>query len=174
MKELIFIHLSFFDSPWDFSIQDTSEEFRLIIHMWIGLFYSRSTARLFHLESNFTYPCSAQSASLVTSSGTGSAPAQSVLNGNLFDPLGSLPNTSDLPVENALDLSKKDTSVMDQESQILDLSLRNSQAGIVISDSQVNRKETSVPREQKEATETLNLLKSSIRLQEVSTFPVCF
>ncbi|CAK6961651.1 uncharacterized protein LOC128358393 [Scomber scombrus] len=152
--------------PWDFSIQEPIEEFRLIIHMWIGLFYSRSTARLFHLESNFTYPCSAESDPLVTSSGTVSAPAQSDINGNSFDPLGSLPNTSDLPVEDALDLSKKDTSVMDQESQILDLSLRNSKAGIVISDLQVNRKETSVPREQKEATETLNLLKSSVRLHE--------
>uniref|UniRef100_A0A3P9BHF1 Uncharacterized LOC101480454 n=1 Tax=Maylandia zebra TaxID=106582 RepID=A0A3P9BHF1_9CICH len=50
--------------PWDFSIQDTNEEVRLIVHMWIGLFYSRSTPRLFHVESNFAYSCSEENDSL--------------------------------------------------------------------------------------------------------------
>lgn len=102
---------------------------------------------------------------MVTSSGMVSDLAQSA-------PSVDLPNTSDLCVENALDLSKKDTSVMDQGSEILDLSLRNSKADIVTLDSQVNRKEPSVSREQKEASETLTLLKSPVRLHEVSTFPV--
>uniref|UniRef100_A0A3Q1J401 Uncharacterized protein n=1 Tax=Anabas testudineus TaxID=64144 RepID=A0A3Q1J401_ANATE len=52
--------------PWDFSIKDTSEELRLIVHMWIGLFYSRSTARFFHVDSNFTYPCSEENNLLET------------------------------------------------------------------------------------------------------------
>ncbi|XP_070763138.1 protein TASOR [Enoplosus armatus] len=44
--------------PWDSSIQDTNEEVRLIVHMWIGLFYSRSTDRFFHVDSNCTDPFS--------------------------------------------------------------------------------------------------------------------
>uniref|UniRef100_A0A8C6T247 DUF3715 domain-containing protein n=1 Tax=Neogobius melanostomus TaxID=47308 RepID=A0A8C6T247_9GOBI len=40
--------------PWDYSIQDTTEEVQLIVHMWIGLFYSRSTARFFHLDPDMT------------------------------------------------------------------------------------------------------------------------
>ncbi|XP_044211401.1 uncharacterized protein tasor2 isoform X5 [Thunnus albacares] len=152
--------------PWDFSMQDTNEELRLIVHMWIGLFYSRSTARLFHIESNFTHPCSEESDSLEISMGTVSAPAQSELKANSFAPLPVLTNTSDLSVESALDLSKKDISVVEQGSEILDLSLRNCNAEIVTSDPRVNRKETSVSREQKEASETLNLLKSPVGLHE--------
>eukprot|EP00063_Salmo_salar_P028367 XP_014003202.1 PREDICTED: uncharacterized protein LOC106573063 isoform X2 [Salmo salar] len=36
--------------PWDFNIDDTNEQVQLIIHMWIGLFYSRSTARFFQAD----------------------------------------------------------------------------------------------------------------------------
>ncbi|XP_055795408.1 uncharacterized protein LOC129866654 isoform X2 [Salvelinus fontinalis] len=36
--------------PWDFNIEDTNEQVQLIIHMWIGLFYSRSTARFFQAD----------------------------------------------------------------------------------------------------------------------------
>ncbi|XP_041795719.1 uncharacterized protein tasor2 isoform X2 [Chelmon rostratus] len=144
--------------PWDFSIQDTSEEVRLIVHMWIGLFYSRSTARFFHVDTN---SCSEESDYLEMSGGMISAQAQSELKANSFAPCLNVTDTSD----KALDLSKKDNSVLDQGSMILDLSQRNSNAEIVISHPQVNEKETSVSGEQKETGETLKTLKSSVGLQ---------
>ncbi|XP_056628835.1 uncharacterized protein tasor2 isoform X2 [Triplophysa dalaica] len=36
---------------WNFDIEGTPEEVHLIFHMWIGLFYSKSASRLFHLEN---------------------------------------------------------------------------------------------------------------------------
>ncbi|XP_073675094.1 uncharacterized protein tasor2 [Garra rufa] len=36
---------------WNFNIEDTYEDVHLIFHMWIGLFYSKATSRLFHLEN---------------------------------------------------------------------------------------------------------------------------
>ncbi|CAL9696878.1 unnamed protein product [Knipowitschia caucasica] len=44
--------------PWDSSIHDTNEEVQLIVHMWIGLFYSRSTARFFQFDPDITFPAS--------------------------------------------------------------------------------------------------------------------
>uniref|UniRef100_A0A4W4H7S8 DUF3715 domain-containing protein n=1 Tax=Electrophorus electricus TaxID=8005 RepID=A0A4W4H7S8_ELEEL len=37
---------------WDFGIQDNYEQVHLIFHMWIGLFYSKSTSRFFHFDQN--------------------------------------------------------------------------------------------------------------------------
>ncbi|XP_028440088.1 uncharacterized protein tasor2 isoform X3 [Perca flavescens] len=152
--------------PWDFSMQDTNEEVRLIVHMWIGLFYSRSTARFFHVDS---YPCSEESDSLEMPSGMVSTLAQSELKANSFAPFPSVTDASDHSISKALDLSKKQDSVLDQGSVVLDLSLRNSNAEIVTSDPQVNRKETSVSGDLKEAIETLKTLKSSMGLQVAST-----
>ncbi|XP_075945458.1 uncharacterized protein tasor2 isoform X2 [Anarhichas minor] len=146
--------------PWDFSLQDTNEEVRLIVHMWIGLFYSRSTDRFFHVDS---YPCSEESDSLEVSSGMVSAPAQSELKANSFAPF---PSITDTLISKALDFSKKDDSMLDQGSGILDLSLRNSNSEIVSPDPQVNKKETSVSIDRKEASETLNTLESSVGPQE--------
>ncbi|XP_034735523.1 uncharacterized protein tasor2 isoform X2 [Etheostoma cragini] len=151
--------------PWDFSMQDTSEEVRLIIHMWIGLFYSRSTARFFHVDS---YPCSEVRDSLEMPSGMVSILAQSELKANSFAPFLSVTDTADPSIANALDLSKKHDSVLDQGSVVLDLSVRNSNAEILTSDPQVNRTETSVSGDLKEACETLNTLKSSMGLEEAS------
>ncbi|XP_056319983.1 uncharacterized protein tasor2 isoform X2 [Danio aesculapii] len=41
---------------WNFNIEDTFEDVHLIFHMWIGLFYSKSTSRLFHLENSTILP----------------------------------------------------------------------------------------------------------------------
>ncbi|KAF1386917.1 hypothetical protein PFLUV_G00099830 [Perca fluviatilis] len=152
--------------PWDFSMQDTNEEVRLIVHMWIGLFYSRSTDRFFHVDS---YPCSEESDCLEMPSGMESTLAQSELKAYSFAPFPSVTDASDPLISKALDLSKKQDSVLDQGSVVLDLSLRNSNAEIVTSDPQVNRKETSVSGDLKEASETLKTLKSSMGLQEAST-----
>uniref|UniRef100_A0A3P8RZU5 Uncharacterized protein n=2 Tax=Amphiprion percula TaxID=161767 RepID=A0A3P8RZU5_AMPPE len=145
--------------PWDFSVQDTSEEVRLIVHMWIGLFYSRSTARFFHVDSNFTYTCSEDGNSLDISSGITSKPADPELKANSRAASPSVTDTSDPLISKVLDLSKKPNSVSDQESMILDLSLRNTNAEAVTADPQVHRKETSVSSEQKEAGESLTSLK---------------
>ncbi|XP_076139397.1 uncharacterized protein LOC143122492 [Alosa pseudoharengus] len=42
--------------PWDFNVTDSDEEIHLIFHMWIGLFYSKSAPRFFHLDSDFSLP----------------------------------------------------------------------------------------------------------------------
>ncbi|XP_059190330.1 uncharacterized protein tasor2 [Centropristis striata] len=153
--------------PWDFSMQDTSEEVRLIVHMWIGLFYSRSTARFFHVDS---YLCSEKRDSLEISSGMVSL-AQSEgrsVKASSFAAYPSVTDTSDSSILIALDLSKKEESVLDQGPVILDLSLKKSNSEIATSDPQFSRKETSVSGDQKEASETLKTPKSSVRLQESS------
>ncbi|XP_068458450.1 protein TASOR 2 isoform X2 [Clinocottus analis] len=146
--------------PWDFSMQDTSEEVRLIVHMWIGLFYSRSTSRFFHVDS---YPHSEESDSL--SSKMVSPPAQSELKANSFAPFPSITDTS---ISKVLDFSQKEDSKLDQGAGILDLSLKNTNAEIVSPDPQANRKETSASIDQKEASETLNTLESSVGPKEAS------
>ncbi|XP_040019565.2 uncharacterized protein tasor2 isoform X2 [Gasterosteus aculeatus] len=128
--------------PWDFSLQDTSEEVLLIVHMWIGLFYSRSTARFFHVDS-----CqhSEERDPLEMSRQTGSV--------SLLAPFSSIPDTD---------------SMLDPGSAILDLSPRNSNAEKVSPDPQANRKET-VPIDPKEANETLNALELPVGPQESIT-----
>ncbi|XP_039521057.1 uncharacterized protein tasor2 isoform X4 [Pimephales promelas] len=41
---------------WNFNIEDTYEDVHLIFHMWIGLFYSKHTSRLFQLENCTALP----------------------------------------------------------------------------------------------------------------------
>uniref|UniRef100_UPI003AAE60D2 uncharacterized protein tasor2 isoform X1 n=1 Tax=Centroberyx gerrardi TaxID=166262 RepID=UPI003AAE60D2 len=153
--------------PWDFSIHDTSEEVRLIVHMWIGLFYSRSTARFFHIDTNFTCPYSEESDCLEMSSGIIPAPTQSEVKANSSAPLPTI--TSDTSISKVLDLSKKDTPVVNQGSVILDLSLRNPSEEIATSDPQVNRKEIALSREQTEAIETSKAPKLLMGPHEAST-----
>ncbi|XP_028286477.1 uncharacterized protein tasor2 isoform X2 [Parambassis ranga] len=151
--------------PWDFSIQDTSEEVRLIVHMWIGLFYSRSTARFFHVDSNIT-----ESSSLEIPRGVVSGSANSDPKANSFDSFQSGANTSVSLTSSALDLSKRDIAAMNQESVILDLSLRNSNAEDIATDPQVSRKETLVTSGQKKASERLDSVTSPKEEQAVNTF----
>lgn len=145
---------------------------RLIVHMWIGLFYSRSTARFFHFDSNLTDAISEESDFLELSRETVSAQAQSELKASSVAPYPNVSDTSDAVISNALDLSKKDYSVLDQGSVILDLSLRNSMAENVTSHPQIIRKETSVSGERKEASESLNTSKSSKGPRKASSVQV--
>ncbi|XP_034541270.1 uncharacterized protein tasor2 [Notolabrus celidotus] len=162
--------------PWDQSLQDTSEEVRLIVHMWIGLFYSRSTARFFHIDPDVTpdvtHPCSEESGSLEMSSAVVSSSDQSELKAISDEPLPNVTDASDPSTVKALDLSKKDDSASDHGSSILDLSLKNPIAEVVTSDLQVNKKVTHVSRERKEASNPLNTQPSK-RPQEASPFQVC-
>ncbi|XP_013765008.1 uncharacterized protein tasor2 isoform X3 [Pundamilia nyererei] len=157
--------------PWDFSIQDTNEEVRLIVHMWIGLFYSRSTPRFFHVESNFAYSCSEENDSLGMTS--------AVVSGlTIFEhkdtaaSCPSVPDTSDPLLSNALDLSQKDDTILNQDSVVLDLSLKNSSTCLqsVTSHPQIHKKGSLDSSEQKEPSETLNSLKPLGELHEASTF----
>lgn len=132
--------------------------------MWIGLFYSKSTARFF--DSDSTDPRSEESDPSEVSSGVTSAPAQAELKANSHAPCLNVTSTSDTLISNALDLRKKDTSILDQGPVILDLSQRNSQAEMDTSDSQVNKKETSVSVQEKETS------KAIAGLQKASTFQV--
>lgn len=159
------------DSPWDFSTQDSCEEVQLIVHMWIGLFYSRSTARFFDVDSNFaSYPWSEESDSLEMSGETMPAETQSELNAHSFTTPSAEIDTSDLSITRALDLSKEDF-LLDQGPVLLDLSLRNTSSVIVASNPPVNREETPVYSEQKEVDE---ILKSPVGLDKVTDNQVCF
>lgn len=155
------VYLSTFDRPWDFSIQDTSEEVRLILHMWIGLFYSRSTPRFFHFDSNCSNSSLEESDDLKMPSRVVPAMAP-CLN------VGDTSNTLHL---NALDLSKKDGSVLDQDCAVLDLSQRPARAEIVV-DPQVNQRQTPVCVVQKESSGTRITLESLEDPQKASTFQV--
>lgn len=101
-----------------------------------------------------------------------SAPAQCEVKAKSLDPCPVATDSSETSISKALDLSKKDNSLLDQGSVILDLSLRNSSVETVTSDLQANKKKTSLSAEEKEAGATLNTPESSLGLQSVSTFQV--
>lgn len=155
------VYISTFDRPWDLSIQDTSEEVRLILHMWIGLFYSRSTPRFFHFDTNCLNPSLDKSDDLKMPSRVAPATA----------PCLNVGDTSDTLLSNALDLSKKDGSVLDQDCAVLDLSQRTARAEIVV-DPHVNQRQTPVFVVQKEASGTQITLESLEVSEKASTFQV--
>ncbi|XP_029992885.1 uncharacterized protein tasor2 isoform X2 [Sphaeramia orbicularis] len=151
--------------PWDLSMYDTTEEVRLIIHMWIGLFYSRSTARFFHLDPNFTFSPSEDSNGLEMSSGKMSDALHSEPVSN--DPV---PSATDTSPSQALDLSKNSNSVLDQGSVLLDLSLRTTDADVATLDPKVSNKHLLETDEQKGLCETQNALIPSLGLHVASPF----
>ncbi|KAF7669856.1 hypothetical protein LDENG_00128690 [Lucifuga dentata] len=152
--------------PWDLTIQESIEELQLIVHVWIGLFYSRSTPRLFHIGNNCAYPYLEESDDLEMTSVMTPALAESELKSSAA--ASSPAATSDTSVSKALDLSKTDTSGLNKGSVILDLSLRNHKEQLITSGRHVDKKEISVSHET-EAMETLDLLKPSVGLHEGST-----
>lgn len=156
-----------FTRPWNFSIQDTHEEARLIFHMWIGLFYSRSTARFFHVDSCLTSSYSEESDSLKMADGMVSGPTGIELKSS--SSVHSI-ETSDPLASEALDLSKKEKAV--SESEVLDLSLRNAYANHDSSKPEVNKKVIFVSSAQTDPFEVLNGLKSTEELQDASILQV--
>lgn len=111
--------------PWDFSICDTTEELQLIVHMWIGLFYSRSTARFFHLDPDMPLASSEDAVLDTVDTSVEKEYAQSVSETVLHY---SLPNAEDKLEPKILDLSKPKSSVVDKEPVALNLSQRPSNA----------------------------------------------
>ncbi|KAM3610006.1 uncharacterized protein V6R79_023782 [Siganus canaliculatus] len=104
--------------PWDHSIQDTSEEVQLIVHMWIGLFYSRSTPRFFHFDADLPKLCSEENEIMGTTTDIAPPPAQSELMASSFDSL-DLDASASL-ISKALDLSKKDLDPVMDKGSVLD------------------------------------------------------
>lgn len=130
---------------------------RLVFHMWIGLFYSRSTPRFFDLNSNCTpsKPLEISAPKFVDSSSTSCS---------------TDPDATDSLVSGVLDLIKKKNSGPDQGSVVLDLSRRDRRVEVVSSALHVE-KETSVSGEQKEVVGTQNVL-TSLGLQMTSASQV--
>uniref|UniRef100_A0A3P8ZRQ2 DUF3715 domain-containing protein n=1 Tax=Esox lucius TaxID=8010 RepID=A0A3P8ZRQ2_ESOLU len=111
--------------PWDFEIDDTNEQVQLIIHMWIGLFYSRSTARFFQAdpslscleEKDCTEVFHGMMPSQVPSETKASSPAYIAL--------------SNIPEPHVLDLSNvanKEAQPLSLEPKVLDLSMKTTSA----------------------------------------------
>ncbi|MEQ2303478.1 hypothetical protein AMECASPLE_017393 [Ameca splendens] len=148
--------------PWNFTLQDTIEEVRLIFHMWIGLFYSRSTARFFQVDPTFMPLRLEESGSVEMASGILPWPeiASAVA-------LSSQTETPDPVVSKTLDLRKKVNTVSVPESGILDLSVKSFNAKPVPSEQQLNKKATYVSSE---PLKTRSALKPAADLQEKETF----
>ncbi|MEQ2224317.1 hypothetical protein ILYODFUR_006230 [Ilyodon furcidens] len=151
--------------PWNFTLQDTIEEVRLIFHMWIGLFYSRSTARFFQVDPTFMPLRLEESGSVEMASGILPGPTRPEIASALA--LSSQTETPDLVVSKTLDLRKKVNTVSVPESGILDLSVKSFNAKPVPSEQQLNKKATSVSSE---PLKTRSALKPAADLQEKETF----
>lgn len=151
--EIIYFILNFFDSPWDFSVKDTSDEVRLIFHMWIALFYSRSMPRFFDFESD---PSCLETPTVPTSTSP-----HSDLKDSLLAPNRNVKDTSDALISTPLVPAPSETSTREEKSIILDLSQKNSLSDITTSVSQVIPKET---------CETLN---TPVELHPTTRFQVC-
>lgn len=164
--------LPFFNRPWDCLVQNTAEGMQLIYHMWIGLFYSRSTARFFQLDPSLTHQCPEESKPVENATEMVSGPARPENNTSSSATLSSVTTTPDSSVSEALNLSTKEGSLLEPESEVLDLSLRNSVEKPVSSELQlqVNKKESN---EQMELPETLNGQMSPVKI-EMKPLKVCF
>uniref|UniRef100_A0A3B3ZQ86 Uncharacterized protein n=1 Tax=Periophthalmus magnuspinnatus TaxID=409849 RepID=A0A3B3ZQ86_9GOBI len=98
--------------PWDSSIHDTNEEIQIIVHMWIGLFYSRSTARFFHLDPDVTFPAPENNVFDGVKVSNEKRPEQNASNIAVHSPLL---NVADKPEVQVLDLSKPKNCAIDTE-----------------------------------------------------------
>lgn len=134
----------FCGSPWNFSFKDTSDEVRLIFHIWVALFYSRSTPRSFELDSE---PLSGSVAT---------PPLHDVKNGS-FAPDLNVKERPDALISTPFDLPTNEIHIWDQRPVVLDLSKKNSSSDV----SQV------LP------TETCEKLNTPVELPPKAPFQVC-
>lgn len=150
-------------------MQDTAEEVRLIFHMWIGLFYSRSTSRFFQVDPSLIQPCSEENGSLEMASGMLSGRTRPEVESCSAVALSSKTESPDLVVSKLLDLSKKESTVSVPEPGILDLSVKNIDAKPVSSEQQFYKKVLPVSIEPLKA---MSALKPAPDLREKETFQV--
>lgn len=159
-----------FIRPWNSPFQDTSEEVRLIFHMWIGLFYSRTTARFFNVDSQFMPSC-LESYSLKVANEI-SAPVNPE---TIITSSASFVNhhTSHSMEPKALNLSKDENAILKPEAEILDLSVRSSSAKSGFLKPQVQRNVNSFSNKKTGMSRKFKRSKSSVKLQESSISKVC-
>ncbi|XP_018602833.1 uncharacterized protein tasor2 isoform X2 [Scleropages formosus] len=146
--------------PWDYSIEETFEQIRLILHMWIGLFYSRSTARFFEIDPTGDILRGPSS----TDGLHGAAPdPQSRL--SVSEVFYTVPSPLPSPEPKALDLReerKKLTDPISTHSDVLDLSYNHSQ----VLDLTISKNGTEKPPHEVNEREPL---KSLCKLGELDT-----
>ncbi|XP_055011431.1 uncharacterized protein LOC129409429 isoform X2 [Boleophthalmus pectinirostris] len=134
--------------PWDSSIHDSNEEVQLIVHMWIGLFYSRSTARFFHFDPDITFP-----APDGVKGSKEKRPDQKASDTAVHGPLL---NVADKPEAQVLDLSKSKNSVTGTEPVSLNSSLKLSSVEISNENPEAKTQELMVKTQVPEELNTLN------------------
>ncbi|XP_064785310.1 uncharacterized protein LOC135508980 isoform X4 [Oncorhynchus masou masou] len=123
--------------PWDFDIKDTKEQVQLIIHMWIGLFYSRSTARFCQADSSLT--CLEKKDSIEVAHGM--VPAQVPLGTKTSSP--AYIALSRIPEPDVLDLSKmgkEKAQPLSLEAEVLDLSMKTTSTALDSLDTESKRR----------------------------------
>lgn len=119
----------FCDSPWDFSVKDTSDEVRLIFHLWVALFYSRSMPRSFDFDP--------EASCMETLTGSVSTLPLDDLKASPFAPDLNVKDRSDALISTPFDHTTNDIPIWGQRSEVLDLSKKNSPSEIASSVSQV-------------------------------------
>ncbi|XP_038872935.1 uncharacterized protein LOC120065967 [Salvelinus namaycush] len=119
--------------PWDFDIKDTKEQVQLIIHMWIGLFYSRSTARFCQADSTLT--CLEKKDSTEVAHGTVPAqvPPETKTSSPAYIALSRIPEPEVLDLSN---MGKKEAQPLSLEAEVLDLSMKTTSTVLVSLDTE--------------------------------------
>lgn len=141
------------DSPWDFSVKDTIDEVRLIFHIWVALFYSRSTPRFLELDS--------EPSCMESLPGSVPNPPLDDAKKSLFAPDLNVKERSDASISTPFDPTTNEIHIWDQRPLILDLSKKNSPSDVASSVSQV------VPME------TCENLNTPMELHPKAPFQVC-
>ncbi|XP_041746760.2 uncharacterized protein LOC121577074 isoform X2 [Coregonus clupeaformis] len=111
--------------PWDFNIEDTNEQVQLIIHMWIGLFYSRSTARFFQADPSL--PCLEEKYSTEVDHGMvqTQVPSETKTSSPAYIAPSRIPEPEVLDLSNA---GEKEAQPLSLEPEVLDLSMKTASA----------------------------------------------
>lgn len=128
--------------------------------MWIGLFYSRSTARFFHTDPSL--PCMEDNDGAELANGMIPAMALSEIKTSSSDLA-----PSKIPESEVLDHSnggKKDAHLSNQRPEVLDLSMKKSSIDLT-SDRKRSRKETPVSHEESGTVKDLPVHKTASGLQ---------
>ncbi|XP_041692849.2 uncharacterized protein LOC121531610 isoform X1 [Coregonus clupeaformis] len=107
--------------PWDFDIKDTKEQVQLIIHMWIGLFYSRSTARFCRADSSLTCLEEKDSTEVAHGMVPAQVPPETKTSSPAYIALSRIPEPTVLDLSN---MGKKETQPLSLEPEVLDLSMK--------------------------------------------------
>ncbi|MBN3292089.1 F208B protein, partial [Polypterus senegalus] len=106
---------------WDLNIEETYEEIHLILHVWIGLFYSRPTMRFFQADFNPDEPELPETA-IQRSSLKNSNHENEIAQGNLSVIQKSVQETTDKPM-NPNASQNEDVSHSDEDQGTIDFNI---------------------------------------------------